>query len=103
MSQRDLAEKAQVTPGYIAQLETGLRKNPSLTVLRRLARVLGVRPTDLLQQSGSAGSFGRLKMIWTSVPPQSTHDGLQRERKPKRRRAPRVTGSSPGIGAVAVT
>src|SRR5262249_43852148 len=57
MSQRDLAEKAEVTPGYIAQLETGLRKTPSLTVLKRLARVLGVRPTDLLQQSGEREEF----------------------------------------------
>ena len=28
MTQRDLAAKAKVTPGYIAQLEMGLRKNP---------------------------------------------------------------------------
>lgn len=57
MSQRDLAEKADVTPGYIAQLEMGLRKNPSLGVLKRLARVLGVPLTDLLQQSGGHEEF----------------------------------------------
>jgi transcriptional regulator with XRE-family HTH domain len=48
MTQRALAKKAQVTPGYIAQLETGLKKNPSLPVLRRLAKALGVRPGALL-------------------------------------------------------
>jgi transcriptional regulator with XRE-family HTH domain len=48
MTQRDLARKAQVTPGYIAQLEMGLRNNPSLAVLRRLAKALGVPVTELL-------------------------------------------------------
>jgi XRE family transcriptional regulator of biofilm formation len=47
MTQRDLARKAKVTPGYIAQLEVGLRKNPSLDVLRRLAKALGVPVMDL--------------------------------------------------------
>jgi XRE family transcriptional regulator, master regulator for biofilm formation len=49
MSQRDLAERAQVTSGYIAHLETGLKKNPSLDVLKRLAKALGVPVTELLE------------------------------------------------------
>ena len=49
ITQRDLAQRAKVTPGYIAQLETGLRKNPSLPVLRRLAKALGVPVTELLE------------------------------------------------------
>ena len=49
MTQRDLAAKVKVTAGYIAQLEMGVRKNPSLPVLRRLARALGVPVTELLE------------------------------------------------------
>jgi XRE family transcriptional regulator, master regulator for biofilm formation len=49
MTQRQLARKAKVTPGYVAQLEGGLRKNPSLAVLRRFARALGVDLTVLLR------------------------------------------------------
>ena len=49
MTQRDLADKAKVTPGYIAQLEMGVRKNPSLAVLQRIAKALGVPVTDLLR------------------------------------------------------
>ena len=49
MSQRDLAAKVKVTPGYIAQLETGHAKNPSLDVLKRLARALGVPVGELLE------------------------------------------------------
>ncbi len=42
MTQEQVAKKAGVTKFYVSQLETGLRKNPSLPVLRRLARALGV-------------------------------------------------------------
>jgi transcriptional regulator with XRE-family HTH domain len=49
MSQRELAKKAGVSDGYIAHLETGLRKNPSLAVLKRLAKALHVPVTTLLE------------------------------------------------------
>ena len=49
LTQRDLADKAKVTGAYVAQLETGTKKNPSLDVLKRLARALGVPVTELLE------------------------------------------------------
>jgi transcriptional regulator with XRE-family HTH domain len=49
LTQRDLAEKAAVTPGYVAQLELGVRKNPSLAVLQRIAKALGVTVAELLK------------------------------------------------------
>jgi transcriptional regulator with XRE-family HTH domain len=49
MTQRDLASKAKVTQGYVAQLEMGMKKNPSLAILKRLARALGVPVTELLE------------------------------------------------------
>ena len=48
MSQKALAERVKVTDAYIAMIETGKRKNPSLPVLRRLAKVLGVDLAELL-------------------------------------------------------
>jgi XRE family transcriptional regulator of biofilm formation len=48
LTQEELAFKARVTPGYVAQLELGLRKNPSLDVVRRLARALKVPLAQLL-------------------------------------------------------
>jgi len=47
MTQRDLARAAKVTPGYIAQLETGLRTEPSRQVRQRLAKALGVGEWEL--------------------------------------------------------
>jgi transcriptional regulator with XRE-family HTH domain len=49
MTQRDLAAKAKVTQGYVAQLEIGMKKNPSLEILKRIAKALGVPVTELLE------------------------------------------------------
>jgi transcriptional regulator with XRE-family HTH domain len=48
LSQRELADRAGVTDPYITLLETNQRTNPSLTVLKRLAKALGVPMTTLL-------------------------------------------------------
>jgi transcriptional regulator with XRE-family HTH domain len=48
LSQRQLAARAGVTNGYVSQLEAGDKKNPSLAVLPRLAKALGVPVTELL-------------------------------------------------------
>ena len=47
--QRELSRRAKVTEAYVSQLESGVRKNPSLPVLKRLARALGVPVTALLE------------------------------------------------------
>jgi XRE family transcriptional regulator of biofilm formation len=49
LTQEELAKKAGVTKFYISQLETGIRHNPSLPVLRRLAKALGVSAGELLE------------------------------------------------------
>ena len=45
----ELAKKARLTNAYISLLETGKRKNPSLAVLKRLAKALRVPVTELLE------------------------------------------------------
>ena len=49
LTQEELAKEARVTKDYISQLETGLQDNPSLPVLRRLAKALGVSAGELLE------------------------------------------------------
>jgi DNA-binding XRE family transcriptional regulator len=49
MTQEQLAKKAGVTQGYVVQFESGLKKNPSLPTLKKLARALGVPVTELLE------------------------------------------------------
>jgi transcriptional regulator with XRE-family HTH domain len=48
-TQEDLARKAKVTRSYIALLETGEKTNPSLAILKRLGKALGVPMATLLQ------------------------------------------------------
>jgi len=47
LTQAALAERAHYGPPQISQIERGVRE-PSLPVLRRLARVLRVEPGDLI-------------------------------------------------------
>ncbi len=49
LTQRTLAKRAKVTEAYVSQLESGNRRNPSLPVLKRLAKALGVPVTALLE------------------------------------------------------
>jgi transcriptional regulator with XRE-family HTH domain len=44
MTQLELAKKAKVAQGYISSLEAGEKKNPSVKVLRKLAKALGGVP-----------------------------------------------------------
>jgi transcriptional regulator with XRE-family HTH domain len=48
-SQRELAKRARVTQPYLSQLEQGQRSNPSVAVLTRVARALGVPVAALLE------------------------------------------------------
>ena len=47
--QIDLAKRAKVTNIYLSQLETGKKRNPSLDVLKKVAKALGVPVTELLE------------------------------------------------------
>lgn len=49
LTQGEVATLAKVTRFYISQLEAGLRESPSLPVLRRLHRALGVPLMALLE------------------------------------------------------
>ncbi len=48
-TQEKLAEKASVERSYLTKLETGDKVNPSLAVLKRLAKSLRVPVTQLLE------------------------------------------------------
>ena len=48
LTQVDLANKAKVERTYIVKLESGDKKNPSLDILKKLAKALGVPVTELL-------------------------------------------------------
>lgn len=47
LTQAELARKAKITDEYVSMLETGAKRNPSLAVLQRLAKALGVSVGEL--------------------------------------------------------
>ncbi len=49
LTQDQLAKKAKVTQAYVALLEAGVKKNPTLATLRRIAKALKVEVGDLLK------------------------------------------------------
>ncbi len=48
LSQKALADKVQLSRIYIAKLEAGERRAPSLAALERIARVLGMKLSELV-------------------------------------------------------
>ena len=48
LTQEALAEKAGVSRGYLARLETG-RHDPAVSTVEKLAKALRVKVTDLLK------------------------------------------------------
>ena len=49
LTQIELARRAKVSQGYVAALEGGIKKNPSLPTLKRLAKALDVNVAALLE------------------------------------------------------
>jgi transcriptional regulator with XRE-family HTH domain len=49
LTQVELAKRAAVTQAYVAKIESGDRANPSLAILKHLAKALGVPVTALLE------------------------------------------------------
>ena len=48
LTQAEVAKRAKVSQAYVAQLETGAERNPKLDTLRRLAKALKCRVSDLV-------------------------------------------------------
>jgi transcriptional regulator with XRE-family HTH domain len=48
LTQAALADKVGVSQAYIAKLESGDKKNPTLDLLKKIAKHLGVPVTELL-------------------------------------------------------
>lgn len=59
LTQAQLAKRAQVSQPYIARLERGEKWNPRLTVLRRLARALGVTSGAVVEALSGRTTGGR--------------------------------------------
>jgi len=76
LSRRVLAEAADVSERYLAQLEGG-EGNASVILLRRIARALGMRLTDLLDTDQSA-ALQRINRLIDGLPARRHEEVLQK-------------------------
>ena len=49
LNQTELAKRAKVSQAFVAQLETGVQTNPNLDTLRRLAKALKCKVSELVE------------------------------------------------------
>jgi XRE family transcriptional regulator, master regulator for biofilm formation len=49
MTLAELAKRARLSQGYVSKLEVGAQRNPSVAIIRRLAKALGVPVAALLK------------------------------------------------------
>ena len=75
LSQRELARLADLSDTYMSQLERGLHE-PSIRVLRALAKSLGIKPNELIMYA--AGLPVDQADLLTEV---STEDAIQRDER----------------------
>ena len=78
MTVEDLAETADVSVGFVSQLERG-RGNPSLSSLCRVADGLGIHVADLLKPDASARSAVVRADARRRLPLEGDPEGLVRE------------------------
>ncbi|MBQ6217189.1 MAG: helix-turn-helix transcriptional regulator [Erysipelotrichaceae bacterium] len=62
MSQEQLSEYSDITPGYLSKIETGVAK-PSLEVLISVSYSLGVSLDDLVYSDTHLDNFGIIKRM----------------------------------------
>jgi transcriptional regulator with XRE-family HTH domain len=97
LSQMDLAEKADISPGYVGEIEMG-RKFPTPEVLERLADSLGVRPFRLLMGEEDAAEWLGGEAFYAAA--DEIRDRINRELDAmmRSRDANRDGGTPPGRG-----
>src|SRR3990172_4604464 len=73
MSQAQLSAQAELSQGYLSQLENDEVRNPSASVIFRLAQALNVDPRELMQAAGypeAAGGANGGNEYETAVDPE---------------------------------
>ena len=77
MARKVLSRTAAVSERYLAQLEAG-EGNASIVLLRRVARALGVRLTDLVDSAEPAAEQRLIRRFLDSLPPERLEEVLRR-------------------------
>ncbi|WP_053361583.1 helix-turn-helix domain-containing protein [Bacillus sp. FJAT-27251] len=76
----ELAEKAGVSKSYLSYIERGIQENPSMQVLSRLARTLGVTVEELMgDDSQETESHGLVDEEWMGLIDEAIRSGISKK------------------------
>lgn len=53
MSLNELARRANISPGYLSDLERGEKQNPSVAIMKRISKVLGGTASEIFFEEKS--------------------------------------------------
>ncbi|QDH21995.1 helix-turn-helix transcriptional regulator [Saccharibacillus brassicae] len=57
MTQEQLAEKAEIDTSYLGQIERGVRQSPSIAIVGKISRALGIGEGELLADREEDASY----------------------------------------------
>jgi len=63
LQQTDLADSIGISDGYLSELMSGEKKNPSIHVLRAVAKKIGIRLDDFYEKPPADTQLERLKNL----------------------------------------
>lgn len=74
-----LAELANISKSYLSNIERGINKNPSISVMQKIAAVLNVNLSTLLKGSYDIGFETCLEKEWVDFFKELKELGIQKE------------------------
>lgn len=77
MSRKALAQNADVSERYLAQVESG-ETNPSINVLRHVAHALGISLIELLESQQASPEYRLISRFLAQLAPNRLEEALQR-------------------------
>lgn len=75
----ELAEKAKISKSYLSNIERNVNKNPSIEVIKKLARVLDVDLNILLKTDAKANSLQLPDKEWLELIDELKESGIDKE------------------------
>lgn len=76
ISQKELAEKVELTPSFISQLESN-QISPSLSSFIQICNALGVKPSDILEEKNSDVEQWLFRKSMITASPISVEEGIK--------------------------
>ncbi|AZU63766.1 helix-turn-helix domain-containing protein [Neobacillus mesonae] len=75
----ELAEKTNISKSYLSNMERNLNQNPSLAIIKRIAKVLDVDMMTLLKNGTDQNSLHHIEKEWAEFILELKDMGVEKE------------------------